>query len=686
MFNRGVFENSRDGGVGVLQIVELPSRAERQAAAGTRFVPLKRTELSGQITGPLASLTVRHVYGYTREQCAATLEAAYRFPLPGDAAVTGVRVRFGEVEIATELKEREEASREYEQARDEGRQAALLSREAPDVFTLQVTGLRPDEDIVVETSYVQRARAQGDGWSLRVPLTTAPRYTRGDERESPAARGQPLAVLRDPGHRFRLDVVVENIDSTLAVTSPTHRLRVTREAGDAERGRVRVQFTDGDVVPDRDCVLAWRPPRRADRPALQVLLHDDAVDDRVYFLALATPPAEAPERGVPREVILLVDHSGSMEGPKWEAADWAVERFLSDLTPRDHFALGLFHSTTRWLARTLRAGTRDHVADAIEFLKAHRDSGGTELGVALEQALAIARTKGTAARHVLVITDAQVTDAGRLLRLAEEERSRADARRISVLCIDAAPNAALATELAERGGGVARFLTSSPEADDITTALDDVLAEWGAPVEASLRLVVNRAGADAVGRTVARSVTDERSEIDLGDLPAGRPVWVVGRALPPGHPELTFALVTANRTIAAERFAGERAAAQAPGVRALFGADRLVRLERLATSYRDAAGLREGLRRLGYDPEEVMRAQEGTGAAVYAENVLAQAQAALRALLVRESLAFGLPTSATAFVAVRRERGLLAELREQQAGEDHGHERQRGHLPVPVDR
>src|SRR5262249_59860859 len=92
------------------------------------------------------------------------------------------------------------------------------------VFTLQVAGVEPGQDVCVETDYVQWARAEGVGWSVRVPLTTAPRYVRDDEAGSRHAHGQPLALLRDPGHRFALDVVVAGAGS---ITSPTHRLLPT---------------------------------------------------------------------------------------------------------------------------------------------------------------------------------------------------------------------------------------------------------------------------------------------------------------------------------------------------------------------------------------------------------------------------------------------------------------------------
>lgn len=218
-----------------------------------------------------------------------------------------------------------------------------------------------------------------------------------------------------------------------------------------------------------------------------MLLHDDPTSGHVYFLALVAPPAiRDPGRAVPREMVLLVDHSGSMEGAKWKAADWAVKRFLSGLSEQDAFALGLFHNTTRWFSQTPRKADAHGFQEAVRFLEEHKDSGGTELGVALEQALGLRRTEGERARNVLIVTDAEVTDAGRILRLADQESRRADRRRINVLCIDAAPNSFLVRELAEQGGGVAKFLTSAPEEEDITTALDEILADWAEPVLAGL--------------------------------------------------------------------------------------------------------------------------------------------------------------------------------------------------------
>ncbi len=663
MFNSKAYWNSRSDGIPVLEIVDQHGASEGSASAtpgesagsskeGPRlFVPLKRTELRGEVTGPLAALRLTQVYGYARLQCNRVLEAVYRFPLPGDAAVTAVTVRFGDVEIQADLKERQQAEAEYDEAKRQGQQAALATRESPDVFTLQVAGLKPDQDVTVLTSYVQLAHPQSAGWSLRIPLTTSPRYVRSDEVTSRHAHGQPLALLRDPGHRFLMDVTIAGAGR---VTSATHALDSVQE-----QGGLRVRLQGGEVLPDRDCVLSWLPDQAKTRPTLEVMTHVDHQAGQVYFLALVAPPASLPARGgAAREAILLVDHSGSMEGSKWQAADWAVKQFLSGLTQKDALALGLFHNTVTWFAPEPRRAEAKAVEEATRFLEEHKDSGGTELGVALEQAVNLKRSSGEMARHVLIVTDAEVSDEGRILHLAEEESRQPNRRRISVLCIDAAPNAFLASQLAERGGGVAHFLTSAPEEEDITTALDEVLSDWGEPVLTGLRLEVSRLGVEASGRELLAGASPNWSAVDLGDLPAGRPIWACGRA-PLGQGFLVILLTNGGKEIAhvVMDLLADTALDRGPALRALFGARRVMGLEFLMSSGRSGNDLAAELRRLGYDSQTVLALKVSERAKLYAENVRDDATAALRGLLVSEALLYGLACSETAFVAVRKEKG-----------------------------
>jgi len=656
----GRFDNARAGGFATMEILpDKPDKpggtkgSEKPAPIPRLFVPLKRTEVRGDVAGPLVRLRQIQTYGFSSKEFGKTVAALYRFPLPGDAAVTDVRVRFGDAEITATLKEREKAKKEYDEAVKAGNPAALLTREAPDVFTLAVAGIRPDQDVTVETRFVQLARPEGERWSLRIPLTVVPRYVRSDELESRHAQGQPLAVLRDPGHRFSLDLSFRGVED---VKSPTHELR--RQA--APDGGERVLLAQGEVIPDRDCVLTWSPPREPGRASLTLFRAEgpggakgDAKEG--LFLALVAPAETKGEPATaPREAVLLVDHSGSMQGAKWAAADWAAKKFLRGLNDRETFNLCLFHNTTRWYAPRPVKATRAEVDRAIRFLEEHRDDGGTELGVALEQALSQARTKGAATRRVLVVTDAQVSDQGRILRLADGEFARPDRRRIDLLCVDAAPNSLLARQLAERGGGIVRFLTSSPEEEDVTTALDEVLADGAAPVLAGLRLESTAPFVVSGRRPLAAGEKGWRAA-DLGDLPAGRAIWVVGR-LPKEDPEARFRLAAQGLKEPLEAKVLRADPEEARAIRALYGAGQTLGIEFLISSGLEGRELEEGLTRLGYDPVTDM-APAGGGKKVYAENARGEAAARLKGLLVRESLRYGAACSETAFVAVRKEKG-----------------------------
>jgi Ca-activated chloride channel family protein len=255
------------------------------------------------------------------------------------------------------------------------------------------------------------------------------------------------------------------------------------------------------------------------------------------------------------------------------------------------------------------------------------------------------------------VTDAQVTDAGRILGLAESERQREPRRRISVLCIDAAPNAFLAHQLAERGGGIARFLTSSPDEEDITTALEDVLADWAEPVQVGLELHVGRVGAEAAGRSTHD--TDHHTAIDLGDLPCGRAVWVGGRV--PAHADgVSFALQERGTPVDLQPHLTPLQGQMGEGIKALFGARRILGLEYAIEAGLSGASLVDHLRRMGIDPPAAIARG---GEAVYIENARQEARTALQEMLVRASLDYGLICSETAFVAVREEAGERVEAR-----------------------
>jgi len=619
IFNPDWYENSRPDGVAVIEVVDKETNKKW-------FIPLMKTVCEGTITGPLGDFSVTHSFRFETSTCPHTIEAFYRFPLPGDAAVHGFSVRFGEVEIHSDLKPRVLAEEDYDRAKKEGKSAALLTRESPDVFTLSITGIPPDEDVVVTTKYYQAGRSEGPGFTFRVPLTTSPRYVRSDEVSS-YKDAQPFALMRDPGHRFSLSIATLNG----VIRSPTYTL--STDANGVSK------LSGGDIIPDRDCVLTWTPLETTNHPAMQVFL--DGSEDPCFLALINTPTGDV--KTYPRDVILMVDHSGSMKGTKWEAATWAVEHFLRGLNETDHLNICLFETHAYWFSPQPLLVTKERINEAIEFIKDKR-SGDTELGVALELAFSQNRVPREVSRQVLIITDAEVTDSGRILRLIENEIRHSDPRRCSILCIDAAPNSTLALQMAERGGGIAKFLTSSPEEEDITTALDEILRLWSAPAAIGLSLAVNRKTLLVDGRRVTK-MDDHWCDIDIGDLPCGVTAWVAAKA-PAGDEPLSFTLHGCGTS-------SQIPVSTWPAVRALFGARLITELELISQAGFAEHELTKRLGALGFSNISI----PGDEKTVYHENKVTGTLDITRKIIIEESLKYGILSSVTAFIAVRNEAG-----------------------------
>ena len=614
--NAVFYENTVPQGTGVLAV-------QGDGGETDLFVPLRSTSVTGAFHGPVGSLVVTQAFRFSSEAMDRPIEAVYRFPLPGDAAVTGVVARFGDETVSTRLAERMAAEQEYDEAFRSGRRAALVTRESPDVFTLHLTGIPPETDVVVETTVTVLARAVPKGWELRLPVTIGPRYVRSDE-DHPAVQANPLLSAADPGYRASLDLRLLPVADVAASPAGASVERT------ADGTRVRL----ADAMPDRDFVVRWDA---AAGGQLTAWAADDGAGEFTYLLGLVTPKGEASAPRLPREVIIVADQSGSMSGSKWEAASASIRSFLDGLGPDEVFNLCLFSNKAAWFSdRGTVPATPQAVAAAKAFMEETRLFGGTELGVALEQALGQPGLAGAYSRHVLVITDGEVTDGARILRLVESDASP---RRVSVIAIDTAPNSYLLLELARLGGGVAKFLTGFGEnAAGVGAMLRDLLAAWQPPVLTDAVLAADRPGLEAADYRVVGGA------VDIGDLRPETPVFVVARVpSAPGTPTLSVGPREGAAVAMATALPG--GAALAAALKVVFGAGRVRALEYLENACFDSDEVRRRLDAIGY----ALPAGKET---LYPENRGEADRARLERLVVDESLRFGVPSTHTAFIGV----------------------------------
>lgn len=458
-------------------------------------LPLRRLGVNGRITGLLYRLAVTQEFVNT---CAEPLEATYIFPLPARAGVTRFRLRVGERIIEGMLKERGAAREEYDQAIRAGHRAAIAEEERPEVFTVRAGNIPPGEAVGVELELAgPLAFADGEA-TFRFPLVVAPRYIPGmaldgagvgqgtawDTDAVPdASRISPPVLLPGQPNPVYLTFRMELDPAGLPLAdlrASLHALRLHQAEGDL---RV-VELTPGAERLDRDFILRFRVGEAGVCGGFSVYRDPDG---ETTALLTVVPPATLPASLRPRDVVVLLDRSGSMEGWKMAAARRAAGRLLDALTERDRFGVLLFDDQTEEPAPSagrLVAATDRNRFRAVEFLARVEARGGTEIAPALTRALQYFPDPPDAGREriLLFVTDGQVGNEDQLLRQVQQHARHC---RIFAVGIDRAVNASLLERLASYGGGYFELVESEDRLDEVLRAVHRRL---GAPLLTDIHL------------------------------------------------------------------------------------------------------------------------------------------------------------------------------------------------------
>lgn len=440
---------------------------------GDAWVPVFSldTRVDMQVHGLLAEVSVRQTYVNDGDEWR---EGRYLLPLPEDAAVGALTLRIGERVIEGEIREKEAARAAYVAAAAAGQRAALVSQNRPNLFQTAVANIGPGERVEIEVRYWQPVAYRDDTFSLVLPLTLTPRYTPAHVREGLQAGQVPAEALGPDGPptagsalppTVELQAAIEAGVPLRSVTSPSHAIDTWQE------DRVhRVRLADHVEGTDRDFVLEWRPvPSEAPRSALFV----DRVGGEDFALLMLVPPtlAQAP---LPRELILVIDNSGSMEGASMQQAIEAADRALARLRPGDRFNVIRFDDTFDVLFPEAVPAEAANVARARAFVQALRATGGTEMYPALEAAFG-GRAPAGFLRQVVLATDAAVGNEDELLALIERARGES---RLFPVGIGSAPNGHFLREAAAAGRGTSVVIR---DVGEVTERMDALLAKLDRP-------------------------------------------------------------------------------------------------------------------------------------------------------------------------------------------------------------
>lgn len=463
-------------------------------------LPLRTTAVKAHLRGPVAEVVVTQRFVNDRP---IALEAIYTFPLPENSAVDRMRMMVGDRRIEAEIRERAQARREYREAAAAGKTAALLEQERPNVFTQSLANIPPGASVDVEIHYVQTLTYDAGEYEFVFPTVVGPRYVPGEPlaradsgtgrngdttRVPDASRISPPILGRGErtGHDLAIEVVAEAGSPITAWAVPAHEVEAL-----ATGERLHVKLTGRDKIPNRDFVLRYRSA--GDRPVARMFVQPRQGAAGGHFMLVAEPPRLDVDGLVGRrELIFVVDVSGSMTGRPLALAKTAMRTALTDLRPVDTFDVFVFSGRTGRLFDAPRPATSDNVRAALEFVDSLSAGGGTEMGGAVVGALGSA-VADDRHRYVFFLTDGYTGEEEEIARRARQlvERQRQLGRRARVfgVGIGSAPNSHLIAELSHAGhgvplaiheaGDVARTVATFERIID-APVLTDVAVDWGA--------------------------------------------------------------------------------------------------------------------------------------------------------------------------------------------------------------
>jgi Ca-activated chloride channel family protein len=489
----------------------------------TAMCPLKHTEVKAEISGFISRVVVtQHFENPFKEK----IEAVYVFPLPQNAAVDDMTMIVGERTVRGKILPREEARAVYEAAKSSGKVASLLDQERPNIFTQSVANILPGEQIKITISYVEKLSYVNGAYEFVFPMVVGPRYIPGAQTlnhgrsgggYSPDTDQVPDASRITPkppppgvrsGHDISLDVT---LDAGLIIddlTSKTHDVDIQRP----DIRSARLHLKENSTIPNKDFILRYDVAGQAIQDA--VLSHRS--EKGGFFTMILQPPDRVAPRDVtPKELVFVLDTSGSMNGFPIEKAKETMKLALDSLYPSDTFNLITFAGDTEILFPQPVPATSANLRKAQAFLLSRSGAGGTEMMTAIKAALKPSDDQSHV-RIVCFMTDGYV---GNDMEIISEVQKHQNAR-VFAFGIGSSVNRFLLDQIANAGRGEVEYVGLN---DDGSAAAQRFHERVRNPLLTDISIDWN-------GLPVA-DVYPQR----IPDLFSAKPVVVTGRYTSPGR-------------------------------------------------------------------------------------------------------------------------------------------------------
>ena len=462
--------------------------------------PLKHTDVKAIISGFIARVTVTQTFENPYDE---KIEAVYVFPLPHTAAVDDMTMVIGERRVVGLIKRRAEARAMYERAINQGATASLLEQERPNIFTQSVGNIKPGEEIHIEISYVDVLNYDMGTYEFHFPMVVGPRYIPGEptskkpelpkeltgkvgELEGATEEGDPSGTGWSPdttrvpdasritppvlkpgyrtGHDISLSVSLEAGVPVGDIKSPNHKVTLERIGAS---GAV-AEISPADSIPNKDFVMKYAVI--GEKPEMAVLAHSKG-RDQGYFMLMIQPKLDAElAKAAPREVVFLVDVSGSMGGHPTEKVKEAMRHFFRLSKPNDTVQVITFAGYANKLFERPVAATKENVHRALNFTQQIQAGGGTEMLKGIRMVLN-EPVDPERVRIVVMLTDGYIGNEAEII--AEVGRRAGDQIRFWAVGIGSSPNRFLIDGVAKQGGGMSGMIELNTDPKELVSQVVD---------------------------------------------------------------------------------------------------------------------------------------------------------------------------------------------------------------------
>lgn len=417
--------------------------------------PLKETKVTTNINGTIAETFVTQTY---TNEGTSPLNARYVFPASTKVTVHGMKMTIGNQVITAQIKEREEAREEYEEAKSEGKSASLLEQQRPNVFTMDVANVMPGDNIAIELHYTEMITPSEGVYQFVFPTVTGPRYVNPNQETTQDSDQWTATPYLEDGRTAegKYDIVV-NLSTGVPITDmkcKSHSLNVDFSS------ETSAQLTLADpehYAGDRDFILNYKLTGEELSSGLMLYTGEE---ENFFMLTVQPPERFASEDIPPREYIFVLDVSGSMYGYPLDTAKGLIKDLVSNLRKTDSFNLILFSSDIYQMSPQSLPATRKNIRAAMRLIDEQEGGGGTLLSTALESALATPANENMA-RNIITITDGYISDEKNVFQIIHQNLNTTSFFSFG---IGDAVNRYLIDGIAKAGQGESFVVTDSADA------------------------------------------------------------------------------------------------------------------------------------------------------------------------------------------------------------------------------